>query len=76
MRLTTYTDHTPRALIRLALPSDGLTTIADSVDDYEISGNEPKALHQRGVGYVETVRGTRRATINPVKIVGKTRRKT
>jgi hypothetical protein len=58
MRLTTDTDSTPRALIRLVLPSDGLTTIAGNAHDYAISGNEPiKAVHKRRVNYVEPVRG-------------------
>jgi len=76
MRLTTGTDHTPRALIRLALPSNALTTIADNAHDYEISGNElMKALPQRHLGYVETTgsaQPTRNTSIKP----GKTRRTT
>jgi hypothetical protein len=75
MRLTTDTDYTPHALIRLALPSDDQTTVAVKPHDYEISGNEPRALHQRGVGYVETLRGAQRATKNSIR-AGNTRRQT
>jgi len=75
MRLTTCTDHTPQALIHLALPSDGLTTIADNAHDYEISGPELKALPQRRVGYVEIIGSAQRATNNSIK-TGNTRRQT
>jgi hypothetical protein len=67
MRLMTDTDHTPRALIRLALPSGGQTTFADNAHDYEISETELETLHQRRLGYVETMGSAQRATNNSIK---------
>jgi Rrf2 family nitric oxide-sensitive transcriptional repressor len=59
MRLKTYTDYTLRVLIRLAVQPEGLTTIAQIAENYEISENHlMKVVHQLGVaGYIEAVRG-------------------
>lgn len=59
MRLTSYTDYALRLLMYLALNDDGLATIAEIADSYDISKNHlMKVAHQLGVaGYVETVRG-------------------
>ena len=59
MRLTVYTDYALRLLMYLALRDDGLATIADVADSYNISKNHlMKVAHQLGVGgYIETVRG-------------------
>lgn len=61
MRLTVYTDYALRLLMYLALKDDGLATISDVAESYEISKNHlTKVAHQLGVaGYVETVRGRR-----------------
>jgi len=59
MRLTTFTSHTLRTLIYLALEHGNLVTIAEVAKAYAISQNHlMKVVHQLGVrGYVETVRG-------------------
>jgi Rrf2 family nitric oxide-sensitive transcriptional repressor len=59
MRLTVYTDYALRMLMYLALRDDGLATIAEIAESYDISKNHlMKVAHQLGVaGYVETVRG-------------------
>jgi Rrf2 family transcriptional regulator, nitric oxide-sensitive transcriptional repressor len=59
MRLTAYTDYALRVLMYLALKPDGLATIAEIAESYDISRNHlMKVAHQLGVaGYLETVRG-------------------
>ena len=59
MRLTIYTDYALRMMMYLAVKDDGLATIADIADSYEISrAHLMKVAHQLGAaGYVETVRG-------------------
>jgi Rrf2 family nitric oxide-sensitive transcriptional repressor len=59
MRLTVYSDYALRVLMYLAVKQDGLATIAEIAESYEISENHlMKVAHQLGVaGYVETVRG-------------------
>jgi Rrf2 family nitric oxide-sensitive transcriptional repressor len=59
VRLTVYTDYALRVLMYLALKDDGLATIAEIADGYDISKNHlMKVAHQLGVaGYIETVRG-------------------
>ncbi|MDB5566321.1 MAG: transcriptional regulator, BadM/Rrf2 family [Tardiphaga sp.] len=59
MRLTVYSDYALRMLMYLALKKDGLATIAEIAESYDISANHlMKVAHQLGVGgYVETVRG-------------------
>ena len=59
MRLTTYSDYSLRVLMYLALKSEGLSTIAEIAESYDISeAHLMKVVHQLGVaGYIETVRG-------------------
>ena len=59
MRLTIYTDYSLRLLMYLAVKDDGLATIAEIAESYDISKNHlMKVAHQLGVaGYVATVRG-------------------
>ena len=59
MRLTVYTDYALRLLMYLAVKDDGLATIAEVAESYDISRNHMmKVAHQLGVaGYVATVRG-------------------
>ena len=59
MRLTTYADYSFRVLMRLALHSEDLVTIADIARVYGISEHHlMKVVHQLGLaGYIETVRG-------------------
>lgn len=59
MRLTVYTDYALRLLMYLAVKDDGLATIAEVAESYDISRNHMmKVAHQLGLaGYVETVRG-------------------
>lgn len=59
MRLTAYSDYALRVLMYLAVKQDGLATIAEIAESYDISENHlMKVAHQLGVaGYVETVRG-------------------
>jgi Rrf2 family nitric oxide-sensitive transcriptional repressor len=59
MRLTVYTDYALRMLMYLAVKDDGLATISEVADRYNISKNHlMKVAHQLGVaGYVDTVRG-------------------
>ena len=59
MRLTVYTDYALRLLMYLAVKDDGLATIAEVAERYDISRNHlMKVAHQLGLaGYVATVRG-------------------
>ena len=59
MRLTVYTDYALRMMMYLAVKDDGLATIADIAESYDISrAHLMKVAHQLGAaGYVETVRG-------------------
>jgi Rrf2 family nitric oxide-sensitive transcriptional repressor len=59
MRLTAYSDYSLRVLMYLALKSEGLSTIAEIAESYDISeAHLMKVVHQLGVaGYIETVRG-------------------
>jgi Rrf2 family nitric oxide-sensitive transcriptional repressor len=61
LRLTVYTDYALRLLMYLALKDDGLATISEVAEAYDISKTHlMKVTHQLGVaGYVETVRGRR-----------------
>ena len=59
MRLTVYTDYALRLLMYLALKEDGLSTIAEVSESYDISKNHlMKVAHQLSIaGYVATARG-------------------
>lgn len=59
MRLTVYTDYALRLLMYLAVKTDGLATISDVADSYNVSKNHlMKVAHQLAqAGYVSTVRG-------------------
>lgn len=59
MRLTTYTDYALRVLMFVALREDGLSTITEISNAYDISRNHlMKVVHELGVaGYLETLRG-------------------
>ena len=59
MRLTVYTDYALRLLMYLALKEDGLATIAEVAEAYQISKNHlMKVAYELGVaGDIETVRG-------------------
>ena len=59
MRLTVYTDYALRLMMYLAVKNNGLATIAEIADSFDISKNHlMKVAHQLGVaGYIETVRG-------------------
>lgn len=59
LRLTVYTDYALRLLMYLALKEDGLSTIAEVSESYDISKNHlMKVAHQLSIaGYVATVRG-------------------
>ena len=74
MRLTTYSDYALRVLMYLALKSDGLSTIAEIAESYDISQTHlMKVAHQLGVaGYIETVRGRRGGLrlAKPVEAIG------
>ena len=61
MRLTVYTDYALRLLMYLALKEEGLSTIAEVSESYDISKNHlMKVAHQLSIaGYVATVRGRR-----------------
>ena len=51
MRLTVYTDYALRKLMYLALKDDGLATIEEIAQSYEISKNHlMKVAHQLGAG--------------------------
>src|SRR3569623_78117 len=59
MRLAVYTDFALRLLMYLAVKDDGLATIEEVAESYDISRNHlMKVAHQLGVaGYVTPVRG-------------------
>ncbi|OEY65514.1 RrF2 family transcriptional regulator [Marinobacter sp. X15-166B] len=59
MHITRYTDYSLRVLMYLAVQGDGLTTIQQIADGYQISRNHlMKVVHQLNLqGYIETVRG-------------------
>ncbi|MCF8476679.1 MAG: Rrf2 family transcriptional regulator [Pseudolabrys sp.] len=59
MRLTVYTDYALRLLMYLAVKDDGLATIAEVAESYDISKNHlMKVAHQLGqAGYIDSVRG-------------------
>ncbi|WP_345813907.1 Rrf2 family transcriptional regulator [Paraburkholderia sp. PREW-6R] len=59
MRLTDYTDYSLRVLLFLAVRGEGLSTIQEISDAYDISKNHlMKVVQQLGeLGWVETVRG-------------------
>lgn len=59
MHITRYTDYSLRVLIYLAVQNDGLATIQEIADSYDISKNHlMKVVHQLNKkGYIETVRG-------------------
>lgn len=59
MHITRYTDYSLRVLIYLAVQNDGLATIQEIADSYNISKNHlMKVVHQLNKkGYIETVRG-------------------
>lgn len=61
MRLTIYTDYALRLMMYLAVKDEGLATIAEIAESYEISkAHLMKVAHQLGAaGYVEAVRGRR-----------------
>jgi len=61
MRLTIYTDYALRLMMYLAVKEDGLATIAEIAESYEISkAHLMKVAHQLSTaGYVEAVRGAR-----------------
>ncbi|NEX91747.1 Rrf2 family transcriptional regulator [Caulobacter sp. 17J65-9] len=59
MRLTLYTDYAMRVLLYLGAHDDGLSSIADIAEAYDISRNHlMKVVQDLGrAGFVETVRG-------------------
>lgn len=59
MRLTDYTDYALRVLLFLAVRDEGLTTIQDISDAYDVSKNHLMKVVQRlgELGWIETVRG-------------------
>ncbi len=59
MHITRYTDYSLRVLMYLAVKGDGLATIQEIADSYQISKNHlMKVVHQLNLkGYIETVRG-------------------
>jgi len=61
MRLTDYTDYSLRVILYLAVREEGLATIQDISDAYNISKNHLMKVVQRlgELGWVETVRGRR-----------------
>lgn len=59
MHITRFTDYSLRVLMYLAVKGDGLATIQEIADSYDISKNHlMKVVHQLNKkGYIETVRG-------------------
>ena len=59
MRLTLFSDYTLRVLMYLGVHRDGLSTISQIAEAYDISRNHlMKIVHYLGqCGYLETVRG-------------------
>jgi Rrf2 family nitric oxide-sensitive transcriptional repressor len=59
VRLTVYTDYALRLLMYLAVKQEGLATIAEVAERYDISKNHlTKVAYQLGAaGYIETIRG-------------------
>jgi len=59
MHITRYTDYSLRVLIYVATRDDGLSTIKQIADSYDISRNHlMKVVHQLNKkGYIETIRG-------------------
>jgi Rrf2 family nitric oxide-sensitive transcriptional repressor len=59
MRVTLHTDYSLRVLMYVATKGDGLSTIGEIAQGFEISGNHlMKVVHHLGKsGYLETVRG-------------------
>ncbi len=59
MQLTTHTDYALRVLIYLSKQQDGLATITELAEFFNISRNHlVKVVHQLGIkGFIKTVRG-------------------
>jgi len=59
MQLTLYTDYSLRVLVYLGLKDEGLSTITEISDNYEISRNHlVKVVHNlSNNGFIHTVRG-------------------
>lgn len=59
MRLTLFSDYTLRVLMYLGVHREGLSTISEIAQAYDISRNHlMKVVHHLGMnGYLETIRG-------------------